>query len=57
MHVYELIKKKRDGSELSRNEIEFLINGYLNGSIPDYQMSAFLMCLSDGRLLQGNEWP
>ena len=45
MHVYELIKKKRDGSELSKGEIEFLINGYLNGRIPDYQMSAFLMAV------------
>ncbi len=45
MQVYELIKKKRDGSELSKNEIEYLISGYLNGSIPDYQMSAFLMAV------------
>jgi pyrimidine-nucleoside phosphorylase len=45
MNAYELIKKKRDGSELSINEIEYLINGYLNGSIPDYQMSAFLMAV------------
>ena len=45
MHVYELIKNKRDGSELSRSEIEYLVNGYLNGSIPDYQMSAFLMAV------------
>ena len=45
MQVYELIKKKRDGSELSKNEIEYLISGYLNGRIPDYQMSAFLMAV------------
>jgi pyrimidine-nucleoside phosphorylase len=43
MNVYELIKKKRDGLELSTDEIRFLINGFVSGDIPDYQMSAFLM--------------
>ena len=45
MNVYELIKKKRDGLELSREEIDFLINGFVNGRIPDYQMTAFLMAV------------
>ena len=45
MNVYELIKKKRDGLELSRAEIDFLINGFVNGRIPDYQMTAFLMAV------------
>ena len=45
MNVYELIKKKRDGFELSREEIDFLINGFVNGRIPDYQMTAFLMAV------------
>ena len=45
MNVYELIKKKRDGFELSANEIEYLINGFINGKIPDYQMTAFLMAV------------
>ena len=45
MNVYELIKKKRDGFELSANEIEYLINGFVNGKIPDYQMTAFLMAV------------
>jgi pyrimidine-nucleoside phosphorylase len=45
MNTYELIRKKRDGSELSKDEIEYLIDGYIGGSIPDYQMSAFLMAV------------
>jgi pyrimidine-nucleoside phosphorylase len=43
MHVTDLIRKKRDGGELQRNEIEFLIEGYTRDGIPDYQMSAWLM--------------
>ena len=43
MRMYDIIAKKRDGQELSEAEISFLINGYVNGDIPDYQMSAFLM--------------
>jgi pyrimidine-nucleoside phosphorylase len=45
MNVYELIKKKRDGLELSKKEIRFLIDGLVNGQIPDYQMTAFLMAV------------
>jgi pyrimidine-nucleoside phosphorylase/thymidine phosphorylase len=45
MHVTDLIRRKRDGGELQRNEIEFLINGYTSDSIPDYQMSAWLMAV------------
>lgn len=45
MNPYELIKKKRDGRELSKGEISFLIGGFLNGRIPDYQMAAFLMAI------------
>jgi pyrimidine-nucleoside phosphorylase len=45
MNVYELIKKKRDGFELSKNEIGYLIDGFTNDSIPDYQMAAFLMAV------------
>jgi pyrimidine-nucleoside phosphorylase len=40
-----LIQRKRGGEELSPDEIEFLINGYTNGDIPDYQMSSFLMAV------------
>lgn len=45
MRTVELIQRKRDGEELSREEISFLIEGYTNGEIPDYQMSAFLMAV------------
>jgi len=45
MHTLDVITKKRDGGELSREEIEFFIRGYTEGSIPDYQASAWLMAL------------
>ncbi len=43
MRTVDLIHRKRDGEELSAEEIAFLVNGYTQGTIPDYQMSAFLM--------------
>jgi len=45
MHVTDLIRKKRDGGSLERAEIEFLIDGYTRGLIPDYQISAWLMAV------------
>ena len=45
MLVTDLIRRKRDGAELQRHEIEFLINGYTRDSIPDYQISAWLMAV------------
>lgn len=45
MRMYDIIAKKRDGKELSREEIEFFIDGYVNGNIPDYQVSALLMAI------------
>jgi pyrimidine-nucleoside phosphorylase len=45
MNVYEIIKKKRDGLELSGEEIKFLVDGFVKGRIPDYQMAAFLMAV------------
>ncbi len=45
MRAYDLILKKRNGGELSRKEIDFLISGYVSGSIPDYQISAFAMAV------------
>jgi pyrimidine-nucleoside phosphorylase len=45
MNAYELIKKKRDGFELLREEIHFLVSGFVNGRIADYQMAAFLMAV------------
>ena len=43
MRAIDLIRKKRDLGEHSREEIEFLISGYTRGEIPDYQMAAWLM--------------
>jgi pyrimidine-nucleoside phosphorylase len=43
MNVVELIRRKREGSSLTEEEFRFLIDGYVEGNVPDYQMSAFLM--------------
>jgi len=45
MRTVDLIHRKRDGEELSAEELNFLISGYTRGDIPDYQMSAFLMAV------------
>ena len=45
MLMTELIAKKRDGGELTDEEIRFMIDGYTRGEIPDYQMSAMLMAM------------
>jgi pyrimidine-nucleoside phosphorylase len=45
MRTVDLITKKRDGGELTENEINSLIKGYTDGSIPDYQMSAMAMAI------------
>ena len=45
MRVYDIIKKKRDGEELSAAEIKYFIEGYAKGEIPDYQASAFCMAV------------
>ena len=45
MRTVDLIHRKRDGEELSTEEIALLVDGYTNGSIPDYQISAFLMAV------------
>ncbi|MFC4411009.1 pyrimidine-nucleoside phosphorylase [Chungangia koreensis] len=45
MRMVDLIEKKRDGGELTAEEIAFVISGYTNGEIPDYQMSAFSMAV------------
>ncbi len=45
MTPIELITRKRDGQKLSREELQFLIQGYTAGDIPDYQMAAFLMAV------------
>jgi pyrimidine-nucleoside phosphorylase len=43
MNPVELIRKKRDGGTLSREELEAFVSAFVGGEIPDYQMSAFLM--------------
>lgn len=45
MRTVELIQKKRDGQRLSREELEFLVMGYVRGEIPDYQMAAWAMAV------------
>lgn len=43
--MYDLILKKRNGGELSREEIAFFVEGYTKGEIPDYQVSALMMAI------------
>ncbi len=43
MNANEIIRKKRDGGELTRPELQYVIDGYVKGTIPDYQTAAFLM--------------
>ena len=45
MRMVDIITKKRDGHELTDQEIEFFVNGYVGGRIPDYQVSALLMAI------------
>ncbi|MBQ3834946.1 MAG: thymidine phosphorylase [Elusimicrobia bacterium] len=45
MRAYDIIFNKRNGKKLSQQEISFIVNGYNNGEIADYQMSAFLMAV------------
>jgi pyrimidine-nucleoside phosphorylase len=53
MRAVDLITKKRNGEELSSDELKFLVHGFVNGSIPDYQISAFLMSV----FFQGMTFP
>ena len=45
MRMTDLISKKRHNIELTTTEIEWIIKGYTNKEIPDYQMSSFLMAV------------
>lgn len=53
MRMVDLIRRKRDGGELSGPEIEFIVRGYTAGEVPDYQISAWLMAV----LLKGMSRP
>ena len=45
MRMVDLILKKRNNEELSKEEINYIISGYTKGEIPDYQVSALLMAI------------
>lgn len=45
MRMYDIIKNKRDNKELTKEEIEFFVKGYTDGSVPDYQASALTMAI------------
>ncbi len=45
MRMYDLIMKKRNGNALTEEEIQYMVDGYTKGDIPDYQMSAFTMAV------------
>lgn len=45
MRIVDIVQKKRDGLELTRQELEELILGYVNNQVPDYQVAAFLMAV------------
>lgn len=45
MRMYDLIMKKRNGGTLTKEEIEFMVQGFTKGEIPDYQMSAMMMAV------------
>ena len=45
MNIIEIITKKKEKKELTREELEYAFNGYLNGNVKDYQMSALLMAI------------
>ncbi len=45
MRMYDIIMKKRNGGELTKEEIDFFIEGYTKGDIPDYQVSALMMAI------------
>ena len=53
MIMYDKIMKKRNGGELSKEEIDFFIEGYTRGEIPDYQVSALMMAVYFRKMTEG----
>ena len=45
MRMYDLIEKKKPGHALTKEELSYMVTGFVNGEIPDYQMSAMLMAI------------
>ena len=45
MRAVDLINKKREGLPMTDDEIRFLVSGFVDGSVPDYQMSAWMMAV------------
>ncbi|MBR5485885.1 MAG: pyrimidine-nucleoside phosphorylase [Oscillospiraceae bacterium] len=57
MRMVDIIQKKKDGNALTKEEINFFINGYTNGEIPDYQASSFTMAVCfNGMNAQETAW-
>ena len=56
MLMTDLIAKKRDGGALSTEEINYMIKGYTQGLIPDYQMSAMCMAIVLRGMTSGRRW-
>ena len=55
MRVIDLIRQKRDSSELTPEQIRYLVDGYTRGEIPDYQMSAWLMAVLCRGMTRGKD--
>ena len=53
MNIIEIIEKKKNGQVLTKDEMKYAVMGYVNGDIPDYQMSALLMAI----VIRGMEEP
>ena len=56
MHVPSLIEKKRDGGELSADEISYIISNFTRGEIPDYQVSALAMAIFFRGMTDAETW-